>query len=272
MKTEIKRIEKEFHDRQGYHYEQRWVAQPRFKHHYSRIARHIKFYLRRKNGIRLVDVGCGTGRGALFFAETHNHIVGLDISLSLLKIFRNKIRSKRLNNFDLILCDVENPPLREEIADLITFFGTLHHLPNKNKALYEATHLLQLEGIISVHEPNREAYRIPWIIGSSLSNLRTILKPKANMISTNDESEDISPYESSLTLTELKDWLLRQGLEILEAKTVWFLGIIPFKLPLAIAEFYYCVANVIDGLLEKPGLYGNKAGAVHIIAKAPSRN
>jgi len=225
MNMKIKCFEKELHDKQGYHYEQRWVAQPRFKLHYERIARHIKFYLRGKNIIRLVDVGCGTGRGSLFFAETHNHIIGLDISSSLLRIFRNKIRSKRLKNIDLILCDAENPPLRTEIADLVTFFGTLHHLPNKIKALYEATHLLKLEGIISVHEPNKQACQLPWIIGAPLSNLRKILDLEVDLASMDAKAKDISPYETGLVLRELKDWFVSQGLKILDAKTVWFLGI-----------------------------------------------
>lgn len=269
MNMEIKRFEKEFHDKQGYHYEQRWVAQPRFKHHYERIVRHIKFYLRGKNNIRLVDIGCGTGRGSLPFADTCAHIIGVDISHSLLKIFKAKIKSNHLNNIDLILCDAENLPLRNKIADLVTFFGTLHHLQNKIRALNEASGLLKNEGIISIHEPNKESSKLPWIIGSPIINLLKVLRLKQNKISKTQKSNDISPYETSLTLKEAKSMLLNQDLKILEAKTVWFLGIIPFamRLPRRTAELYYIVSNATDEPLEKFGLYGNRAGAVFLIAQ-----
>jgi len=142
----IKCFEKEFHDKQGYCYKTRWVEGPRFQCHYKRIACHIKTYLKGKRGTILVDIGCGTGRGSLFFAETCTNIIGLDISLSLLKIFKEKLSLKGLNNVDLILCDAENLPLRTEIADVITFFGALHHMPNKFKALDEANRLLKPGG------------------------------------------------------------------------------------------------------------------------------
>jgi ubiquinone/menaquinone biosynthesis C-methylase UbiE len=119
------------------------VEGPRFQYHYKRIANHIKTYLKGKRDTILVDIGCGTGRGSLFFTETCTNIIGLDISLSLLKIFKEKLSLKGLNNVDLILCDAENLPLRLKIADVITFFGALHHIPNKLKALDEANRLLK---------------------------------------------------------------------------------------------------------------------------------
>ena len=269
MNLKIKRFEKEFHDKQGYHYEQRWVAQPRFKYHYERIACHTKFYLRGKDNIWLVDVGCGTGRGCLPFADTCAYIIGVDVSRSLLKIFKAKIKSKQLNNIHLVLCDAENLPLRTKVTDLVTFFGALHHLPNKIRALKETSNILKTGGLISIHEPNRESSKLPWIIGSPIINLLKVLGLKQNKISKTQKSSDISPYETSLTLKEAKSMLLNQDLKILEAKTVWFLGIIPFamRLPRRTAELYYIVSNATDEPLEKFGLYGNRAGAVFLIAQ-----
>lgn len=167
------------------------------------------------------------------------------------------------------MCDAENLPLRNKIADIVTFFGTLHHLPNKIRALNEASRLLKNEGIISIHEPNKESSKLPWIIGSSIINLIKVLRLKQNKISKTKKSNDISPYETSLTLKEAKSMPLNQDLKILKAKTVWFLGIIPFamRLPRRIAEVYYITSNATDELLEKFGLYGNRAGAVLLIAQ-----
>jgi len=120
---DVKCFEKEFHDKQGYYYETRWVEGPRFKCHYERIARHIKTHFKGKKSSILADIGCGTDRGSLLLAETCTNIIGLDISLSVLKIFKEKLSLKGLNNVNLILCDAENLPLRTQIADVITFFG-----------------------------------------------------------------------------------------------------------------------------------------------------
>ncbi|MHA1705203.1 MAG: hypothetical protein ACTSUX_03890 [Promethearchaeota archaeon] len=46
----------------------RWVKPPRFKYHYKRIAQYLKNMIKIKTGIRVVDIGCGTGRGSLHFS------------------------------------------------------------------------------------------------------------------------------------------------------------------------------------------------------------
>ena len=275
MNMEVKRFEKEFHDKQGCHYETRWVEGPRFQCHYERIARHVKTYFKGKKSTILVDIGCGTGRGSLFLAETSVNIIGLDISLSILKIFKEKSSLKGLKNVDLILCDAENPPLRTEIADIVTFFGALHHLPNKIKALHEASRLLRLGGKISCHEPNREASKIPYqllpLIASPIIRLRNFLK--VNKVSKIINS-DLSPYEVTLSVEEVKSMLLSLNFKILEAKTVWFFGILPLPPTLSrkISKVYYTVANRVDEMFERIGLYRNIAGAVSIIARKSGVN
>jgi SAM-dependent methyltransferase len=215
----------------------------------------------------MVDIGCGTGRGCLYF--TGATIIGLDISLSLLEICKRKAKSRRISNINLVLCDAENPPLRDHRADLVTFYGTLHHLPDSGRAVYKASSLLKEGGIMSIHEPNIESSRLPWILGSPLGGLRGILRIQRERVSPENEELDFSPHETSLSLSETEVLCLRSGLAIIERRTVWLFGIIPLsdKLPQILLEIYYGVANTIDRVFERLGLYTTKAGAIFIIAR-----
>lgn len=265
---ETKKYEKDLSDSQGLRYELRWVKHPRYEHHYKRIAHHVREYFK-AIPIIIVDIGCGTGRGSLFFADFGDTIVGLDISKELLKIFKEKIRARTNTIFDveLILCDAENLPFQGSFADLVTFWGTLHHLPDKEKALTEATFLLKECGILTLHEPNRESSRLPWILGRLL-NLPQHVFRKLKRVDTGETEPkvpDISSYERPLTLSGAMTFIKKRNLRIIENRTVWFFGIIPLQLPWNICNIYYFLANSFDSLIEKH--LRNRAGAVFIVAR-----
>jgi SAM-dependent methyltransferase len=266
-KSEVKRLEKDFHDRLGLHYEKRWVEQPRFKWHYRRIAQEVRRYFRSEKNYIMVDVGCGTGRGCLYFTDAV--IIGLDVSISLLEICKRKAKYRRISNVNLVLCDAENPPLRDRRADLVTFYGTLHHLPDSARAVHKASTLLKEGGIMSIHEPNIESSRLPWILGSPLGGLRGILRIQRERVSPENEELDFSPNETSLSLSGTEVLCLNSGLAIIERKTVWLFGIIPLsdRLPQILLKIYYGVANTIDRVFERLGLYTTKAGAIFIVAR-----
>lgn len=86
----------------------------------------------------ILDAGCGTGLFIEFIiSQTKQkpfipfNYIGTDISLNMLKIFRNKLQRLKLKyEFNLILSDIENLPFRENIFQTIFSLTAFQNLPN----------------------------------------------------------------------------------------------------------------------------------------------
>jgi len=105
---------------------------------------------------RVLDLGCGNGRNALFLASKGHEVVGIDTSMNLLRIAREKARKKGLSHkVQFIQSDVCFLPLRESSIDACYYIATLHHLPSEEERLQSLRELRRClktkgRGIISV--------------------------------------------------------------------------------------------------------------------------
>ncbi len=75
----------------------------------------------------VLDLGCGTGRMALFFAKKCKHVTAIDFSANLLKIAANKIKSMDLDNIKLIQQSIANFHSNHKF-DIIFIGGVLSFL------------------------------------------------------------------------------------------------------------------------------------------------
>jgi SAM-dependent methyltransferase len=75
--------------------------------------------------------------------------IGADISLNALKL--NRMRNPCPQGI-YVLCSANALPVRDGIADLITYFGILHHTERKSATLSEDARLLKQGGIMMLHE------------------------------------------------------------------------------------------------------------------------
>ncbi len=87
---------------------------------YEAIARESRLERLRRNGLRLLDVGCGTGgaAGLLASAITPSLYVGLDLSPSMCELARRRLQGLGLLG-DVVAGDYLKPPFREGAADLV---------------------------------------------------------------------------------------------------------------------------------------------------------
>jgi len=95
---------------------------------------------------KVIDAGCGTG---LLMEQLHDnceHIVGIDISIGMLKIA--KARLNRKVNASLILADVENIPVKKGRFDLALAITLIQNTPNPEKALRELKEKLNQNGTL----------------------------------------------------------------------------------------------------------------------------
>lgn len=92
-------------------------------------------------GKTILDVGCGTGNYLYFFESLGLNSIGLDSSLSMLGIVKEKIKGARV-----FLGAAEYLPFRDNAVDFVCFVTVLEFLAHPAKALQEAVRVAK-EGI-----------------------------------------------------------------------------------------------------------------------------
>jgi ubiquinone/menaquinone biosynthesis C-methylase UbiE len=103
------------------------------------------------DGKIVVDVGCGTGELVRDLAEQGAGAIGIDTE----NMIREAEKAKRIENETYVSGTAEKLPLNDELADIITFFASLHHVPIDlmGRALEEAERVLKPGGLIFCVEP-----------------------------------------------------------------------------------------------------------------------
>ena len=81
-------------------------------------------------GMKVLEVGCGTGANLELFAEAGCEIAGLDLSPSMMDIARRKLGDRA----DLRLGDAADMPYSDNSFDLVLSFLTLHEMPSAVRA------------------------------------------------------------------------------------------------------------------------------------------
>lgn len=77
------------------------------------------------------ELGAGTGRFTLRFAERVSRLVALDFSLRSLLLLRDRLTGPTKERVLLIQADACRPPLARGAFHKVASFGMLHHLPSE---------------------------------------------------------------------------------------------------------------------------------------------
>lgn len=123
----------------------------------------IRFYKKFiKSGMKVLDIGCGTGRVALALLQEDIQIVGIDLSGSMLEIFKEKLsalHNDAKNKVKIIQADMTHFDLKEKF-DLILFpfrvFQALTTNQQRDKCLENVKNHLGNDGkiIINAFDPD----------------------------------------------------------------------------------------------------------------------
>jgi len=106
---------------------------------------------------RVLDFGCGTGLLLKTLEEIGVcFLIGVDISSGMLA----KAKEKALKYVDLILCDGELLPIRDEVFDVVFMVTVFQNLCNKRKGLKQAIRVMRRNGITFISVPNKFTYPI----------------------------------------------------------------------------------------------------------------
>jgi ubiquinone/menaquinone biosynthesis C-methylase UbiE len=101
----------------------------------------------RTHGLKVLDIGTGTGVIALVLAEMGNQVTGIDISERMLERAEEKAEKNNLP-VEFRVGDAEVPPFGDESFDVVVSRHLLWTLPNPEKAIAEWKRVLRPGGKI----------------------------------------------------------------------------------------------------------------------------
>jgi ubiquinone/menaquinone biosynthesis C-methylase UbiE len=107
-----------------------------------------------KTGERVLDVGCGTGIYMLELARKGVHVIGVDPSIEMISIAREKFQQAGLKGC-FICGSAEALPFRAERFDLAIAVTTLCFVRSPDRALEEMRRVLCPSGRLVIGELNR---------------------------------------------------------------------------------------------------------------------
>jgi SAM-dependent methyltransferase len=166
-------------------YDKRYERNP-----YAGVEHSLREFIGKQPGLRILEVGCGTGHWLGVLQAPARTLVGLDYSAGMLLKART-----RLPETILIRGNAEYLPVQARSVDRVFCINALHHFPDKPAFLAEARRLLRPGGeIFSVGlDPHRELDQ--WLVYHYF--------PESLMI-------DRERYPSTGVLRE---WMTRAGFE-----------------------------------------------------------
>ena len=108
---------------------------------------------RLESGIRVADIGCGSGTAAILMAGAFpkSHVTGFDASAPSIAVARS--RTEGFGNVEFFERDVESVPT-DPPFDLITSFDVIHDLPDPLAGMRRIRQALSDDGLYLMMEPN----------------------------------------------------------------------------------------------------------------------
>jgi len=108
----------------------------------------------REKFVKLIEVGCGTGRMLQHFAKHTNFVVGADLSLESLRRCRERFEKLGLLDRTLLVhADASFLPFRDESFDAVASCQMIEHVPSdrmRNKVIAEIARILKPNGRFAI--------------------------------------------------------------------------------------------------------------------------
>ena len=132
--------------------------------------------LRFKPGLRVLDIGCGSGRHTAAIARYRGvHVLGADINVAEVLetkkrlIFQDRLEGKR-GSWGLLGASIHRLPFRDDFFDLIICSEILEHVPDHRKAVAEVVRVLRPGKHLVVSVPRFFPERICWALSREYHN------------------------------------------------------------------------------------------------------
>jgi SAM-dependent methyltransferase len=174
-------------------------------------------------GVRIVEVGCGTGQMCLYLARAGRMLVGADLTRASLLLGAAAARRFGLPGVQFVETDLHHPGLRAASFDVVYSSGVLHHTPNPRASFARLALLAKPGGAIVVGLYNAFA-RVPLRMrraAARLSGFRfvpfdPVLRDRRNEPARREawlRDQYQHPEEHRHTIAEVQGWFAENGIE-----------------------------------------------------------
>ena len=122
---------------------------PYTEHGWQTLARRFAATVPSGPKLRVLDVGCGTGRSRQIYAAHASAYAGIDLSFGALSLAR-----RRFAGSWWLQADALRLPFRDGSFDVVAFSSVLHHIGDFRAALEAAHRVLRPGGWVFAFDPN----------------------------------------------------------------------------------------------------------------------
>jgi len=179
---------------------------------------------------KILEVGCGTGQSALYFAiGNNNKVFALDPTFESIKLGLDFSQKNNINNILFVNADIFDDVFKHEVFDFIWTNGVLHHTKNPCLAFQIISKYLKKEGYILVGLYNkygrlrtvfrRFLYKIfgNFIVKILDPSIRRFKKGNDLQINSWIRDQYEHPKESLHTLDEVLIWFEKNDIEFINS-------------------------------------------------------
>lgn len=181
-----------------------------------------------------LEIGCGTFSLGQLIAPECRLVIGVDFSPLSLKLARQSLEERGIENYLLVLGDITQMPLRSNVADILYGGGVMEHFRQTQKAVNEFYRVLKTGGVSFNAVPylNLGALTYRQIYGN-IPNL-PLIKQLAEFIHIKllKSRHMIFGYELSFTTGQLVDLHRRAGfknIKVEKFETMLIFEWVPFS-------------------------------------------
>ncbi|MFX1301099.1 MAG: class I SAM-dependent methyltransferase [Promethearchaeota archaeon] len=148
----------------------------------------------------ILDVGCGTSEYLRWLSDDGDSLVGIDISVEMLKLCREDIGK----SIKLIAADALHLPLKDGVFDIGMTFQSLHHFPDWKRALSE---LVRTSRWVILYEPNADS-----VLHKIMHWVRKTFHVEQRFRQTDEDYELVEYHASGFSSARIMDFLVRKDI------------------------------------------------------------
>ena len=177
----------------------------------------------------VLEVGCGTGQLAIYFAlGTNNRVVGLDPTIESLELAADFSKKHNIDNIDFVNADIFDDVLTDRFFDFIWCNGVLHHTKDPYEAFRVLIKSLKNEGYVLIGLYNKIG-RIRTVFRRYMfkifgENFLDFFDPTLRNLKNNKEEKKawirdqyVHPIESLHTIDNVLGWFEKNNIEFINS-------------------------------------------------------